>query len=146
MRGPAVVAALVSILAAGCGASYLHVIRVESDGEPGKPWEPIRAVATPVTDRLIDGGFECRVEYGHTLFHAACSRNERTGIGWTTDSWIFVHHPEPDGALEIEVRTGQMAYHPLTGEFRDVFERRRDEVLAIVGGLPGVAHTDREVD
>jgi hypothetical protein len=48
--------------------------------------------------------------------------------------------------MEIEVRTAQMSYHPLTRGFRDVFERRRDTVLAVADALPGTVVTEYEVE
>jgi hypothetical protein len=131
----------------GCsGPHHLHEVRIEARSDQLDPRVLVRAVSRPVIDSLTRNGFQCRTDYGHFLFYAACTREDHSSIGQTTNTFINVLYPDPDRVIEIKIMTGQLSYHPFTESNREHFVRWRDLVLSVIDSLPDVSYSDYEVE
>jgi hypothetical protein len=131
----------------GCsGPHHLHKIRVKSKSEHGDQHEFVRKVSRPVIDSLSQNGFQCRTDYGHSLFYAACTRTDHSGIGQTTDTFINILYPDSEREVEITITTGQLSYHPFTRSNREYFIQWRGLILTVIDTLPDVSYSDYEVE
>jgi hypothetical protein len=131
----------------GCsGPSHLHKIRITAKSVQADQHEFVRNISRPVIDLLSKNGFQCRSDYGHSQFHAACTRNDGSGIGQTADTFINILYPDSERVVEITVTTSQLTYHPFTGSNREYFVQWRDLVLTVIDSLPDVSYSDYEVE
>jgi hypothetical protein len=137
---------IASLVLFGCNGSHLHKIQVQEKSGHADPSEFVLKVSRPVLDELSHHEFHCRTDYGHALFYAACTRNDHSGIGQTTDTFVNISHPSLDGVIEISITTSQLSYHPATRAFRKDFAQWRDMLLAVIESVPDISYSDYEVD
>jgi hypothetical protein len=124
----------------------MHIIRVKANPEQGDQHQFVRNVSRPVIDSLSQNGFQCRTDYGHSRFYAACTRSDHSGMGQTTDTFINILYPDSEREVEITITTGQLSYHPLARSNREYFVQWRDLVLTVIDSLPDVSYSDYEVE
>lgn len=128
------------------GPHHLHIIRIKAKSEQGDQKEFLRNVSRPVIELLSQNGFQCRTDYGHSQFYAACTRSDDSGVGHTTDTFINILYPDSEREVEITITTGQLSYHPFTSSNREYFVQWRDLVLTEIDSLPDVSYSDYEVE
>jgi len=131
----------------GCsGPSHLHKIRVKAESGEVDQQEFVRNISRPVIDQLSQSGFQCRTDYGHSQFYAACTRTDDSGIGQTTNTFINILYPDSAQEVEITITTGQLSYHPFARSSREFFAQWRGLVLTVIDSLPDVSYSDYEVE
>ena len=132
---------------AGCsGPNYWHKFQIMTMPGTSDQGELLADISEPVIDLLSRYDFKCRINYGHDLFYAACTHNDHSGFGQTTDTFVNILYPDPAGRVEIDISTNQLSYHPFTKSSRELFTHWRDRIAAAIDSIPGITYSAYEIE